>query len=50
VEGAILVHFSQKGSDLAFSDFHMFDQMKDAPRGRFSSDEEVISFVSVYLQ
>jgi hypothetical protein len=38
-EGVILVHFTPKGPDLSPSDFHMFSPMKEARRGRFSSDE-----------
>jgi hypothetical protein len=33
--------------DLAPSDFHMFGSMKEALRGRFSSDEEVIGAVKI---
>jgi hypothetical protein len=43
MEGAILVHFTSKGPDIATSDFHKFGPMKAALRGRrFSSDEKVI--------
>jgi len=51
MEGAILVHFTPKGPDLAPSDFHMFGPMKEALRGRrFSSDEEVIGMVHDWLK
>jgi hypothetical protein len=33
MEGAILVHFTPKGPDLAPSDFYMFGPMKEALRG-----------------
>jgi hypothetical protein len=42
VEGAILVPFTPKGPYLAPSGFHMFSPTKEALRGRFSSDEDVI--------
>jgi hypothetical protein len=41
MEGAILVHFTPKSPDLASNDYHMFGPMKEATRGRFSSDEDV---------
>jgi hypothetical protein len=52
MEGAILIHFTPKGPNLAPSDFHMFGPMKDAVRGRkrFSSDEEVIGAVQNWLR
>jgi hypothetical protein len=42
MKGAILVHFTSKGPDLAPSDIHMFGPMKETLKGRFSSDEEII--------
>jgi hypothetical protein len=51
MEGAILVHFTPKGPDLAPSNFHMFGPMKVALRGRrFSSSEEVIGAVQNRLK
>jgi hypothetical protein len=51
IEGAILVHFIQKGPDLAPGYFHMFDPMKEALRGRiFAFDEVVIGAVQNWLK
>jgi hypothetical protein len=51
MEGVILIRFTPKGPDLATSDFHMFDPMKEALRGRrFSSDEEVMGAVQNWLK
>jgi hypothetical protein len=51
MEGAILVHFTPKGPDLAPSDFYMFGTMKEAVRGRrFSSNKEVIGTVHNWLK
>jgi histone-lysine N-methyltransferase SETMAR len=36
--------------DLALSDFHIFGPMKEALRGRFSSDEEAIGAVQNWLK
>jgi hypothetical protein len=50
IEGAVLIHFTPKGPDLAASDFHMFGSMrKTLGRRRFSSDEEVIGTVQNWL-
>jgi hypothetical protein len=51
MEDAILVNITPKGPDIAPSDFHMFDPMKEALRGRrFSSDEEIIGAVQNWLK
>jgi hypothetical protein len=51
MKGAILVHFTSKGADLATSDFQMFGPMKEALRGRrLSSDEEVTGVVQNWLK
>jgi hypothetical protein len=51
MEGVILVLFTQKGPDLAPSNFYMFVPMKEALKGRrFSSDEEVIGAVQNLLK
>jgi hypothetical protein len=50
MEGVNLVHFTLNGPDLAPSDFHMFGPMKEALRGRFSSNEEVIGTVQNWLK
>jgi hypothetical protein len=49
MEGAILVHSTPKGLDLAPRDFHTFDPMKEALR-RSSSDEEVIGAMPNWLR
>jgi hypothetical protein len=51
MESVILVHFTPKGPDLATCDFHTFGPTKEATRGRrFSSDEEVIGEVQIWLK
>jgi hypothetical protein len=55
MDGAILVHFTPKGPNLASSDFHMFSPMKEAARRRrrrrkFSSDKEVTGAVQNWLK
>jgi hypothetical protein len=49
-KGAILFHFTPKGPDLATSNFHITGPMKEALRGRFSSDEEVIGAVQNWIK
>jgi hypothetical protein len=51
MKGAVLVHVTPKGLDIASIDFHMFGPMKEALKGgRFSSNEEVIGVVQNWLK